>query len=84
MENSIIQNFANGIRCENGGKLLLKESKITSCRSGLDFNDESSVECESSQIENSFEYGLVYAMAGLINSKKIIATDCTEFHRILK
>lgn len=87
VENTTIHNFANGIACDKGGKIHLKNASVIACRIGLSFNEESFVESDASAIQNCTDYGAFYEASDLsndIDSKKITVADCAAFIGILQ
>lgn len=60
MENTIVQDFADGIICAADSSLVLKDSQIKNCEIGLVVNDKTRVESSSSAIINSSTYGIFY------------------------
>lgn len=60
LENTIVQDFADGIICAADSSLVLKDSQIKNCEIGLVVNDKTRIENSSSAIINSSTYGIFY------------------------
>lgn len=74
MENSIIENFADGITCAQGGALILSNTEITDCEHGLKVNDGARIKMQSSTIKNCSGYGISYRTDSVDGDKKHIDT----------
>lgn len=59
MENSIVENVADGITCAPGSALVLDNTVITGCEVGLKVSDGAHIEMHSSAINNN-GIGILY------------------------
>lgn len=88
LENSSIENFADGITCAPGSALVLNNSKITGCEIGLKVNDGAHIEMQSSAINNCSAYGILYRTDSVDHiadgNKKKHIEDLSELKPLLK
>lgn len=59
LENTHVQNFATGISCSSGGTLIMNNSIISKCGTGLEAGDASKVQMVSSKMVDSSDYAVI-------------------------
>lgn len=58
LENTLIRNFATGITNEAGGTLIMSQSTVSNCGTGLEASDTANIQIASSQMTNNSDYAV--------------------------
>lgn len=70
MENSSIENFADGITCATGSALVLNNAEIIGCENGVKVEDGARIDIHSSTIANCSAYGIFYKTDAISDGNK--------------
>lgn len=86
LENTLIQNFATGISCAAGGNLVMNQSSISNCGSGLEIDDNTIIQFATAQITNNSDYAVFYKTKTpnvLNGEKRKIVANFDELRKLI-
>ena len=85
LENTLIQNFATGISCAAGGTLVMNQSTVSNCGTGLETSD-ANIQFVNAQMTNNSDYAVYFKTKtpNILNGeKKKIVTNFDELRKLI-
>lgn len=86
LENTLIQNFATGVTCTAGGKLVMNKSTVSNCGTGLEIGNATNIQFSTAQFANNSDYAVFFKTktASILNGeKKKIVTNIDELRKLI-